>query len=497
MVSLRLQNFFGETTTPPQEPLSRCQHEFLGPCFSDGVDSVESLRRENASLQERVDYTIGWLADPVRPMERRDRDPHYQCTSGSQVRLLKSEEADCQIVHAYNKAKSGDVISRVLHQFLIDDEHPGTATRELEALCEAARRGVKVHVLLCAWGCECNHSAFFGTLGSLMWWAMPGWDPVKASPVAMRMRAAGIDVHVINNGYTWATNSWIPWPSVEHCKLASVFYKDADDLVAFSGGKNLSDDRDVYRHDLMAKMRGPAAVDAHIQALLALRHANIVISAQAGTQSIREAYFPKNLTKRPGNTWACAMMSMPQHRCDFTQYALEEAAAARPDAPYWATAPYVTVSSVARAMRTASGRGADARLVTIDRDSHDSPSAYHALMALMPRLTEDGSHVRVMFTQFYSHMKLYLFGKTVMVTSHNWDGLSKDRSSEFGFLYSSDMSHPHDQHNVVARAKELFTRYFNHEGTSSEDVRDAEDSPHTGLLHGMRVWFWGKFAHLV
>ncbi len=463
----------------------RCQHGFAQASCYAGATGPELREAEDKALKSRVDYAADWMVRPGKmPIAARHVD--YTCTSGNDVKLQDSFEARRSIRDAISTSKPGDVVSIVLHDWQIS-ESGGLSTDILNAVCDAQGRGVETHVRLCAWGTHAN--AWGGSIPSLIMWGMPGWNAFKHVPAAVKLSAAGCDVSVIRGGYTLAKGfPWIPLPTAEHCKMFSIFSESDQTLHAWAGGMNLSDGEE-YNIDTMVKLHGPAAVDTHVQVLLALRHGS---RSNALTKLPKDAalehYFPRDLTFRPGEYAARAHLTIPgaRHPTDLYNSYFREAQLLKPDERCWITTPYASLRRLVALAHLAVTKDADFRFASTHLHAQDHASAFFAMLQLVQQFPKEAKAV---LSNRYSHRKAVIIGDTWYVTSHNADGLSLKASCEFGFMFQK-MGEERDLE--LESLVELFIQDYWHK------ERDVHVHPHTSNAHETFVqhhatWFsWVK-----
>ena len=302
----------------------------------------------------------------------------------SALRLIGDGGAAFAAMHG---AIDGARSSVMLEMYIFAADETGRAFRE--RLAAAARRGVRVMVLVDAWGSWTTPESF--------------WAPLRVAGAGVR------HFHPIRRGL---------FPFRNHRKLLLV-----DDAVAWLGGLNISDEYRGGRQgqppwrDFLLGVEGPEVAG--------LRRSFLRMWIRADRHLLLPAFF-RPRRSRSGGTPAASVRFIASGPGETARLALQahreviRAAAERVDL---AMGYFFPPGRILRELRRAIGRGARVRLLVPRRT--DVPAMRWAARGLYGRLLRMGVEVYE-FLPATLHAKLAIADDTLVVGSANLD-LRSDR----------------------------------------------------------------------
>jgi cardiolipin synthase len=235
---------------------------------------------------------------------------------------------------------------RTIHVMFYIFHDDGTGRRFRDLLVERARAGVKVRVLIDAWGTP----RFTGKFS----------DPLRAAGASVAAFLPSHFMPLLAPRFNFAN----------HRKLLVV-----DDRVAFLGGMNVGDEYALHWRDVMARLSGPAA--------RALDH---VFLDDWYFASKEDVPLPdRHPTEKAGQTDCAIVLSGPDrpsyiHDAYFILFT-------RARQRIWIVTPYfIPTDALATALTTAAGRGVDVRILLpstsdVSVVKHAARSFYSDLMS--------------------------------------------------------------------------------------------------------------------
>lgn len=245
--------------------------------------------------------------------------------------------------------------TRSVHVMFYIFRPDATGQRFRDLLAERARAGVKVRVLVDAWGTP----RFTGSFS----------DPLRAAGAKVSAFLPSHFMPLLAPRFNFAN----------HRKLLVV-----DESVAFVGGMNIGDEYALSWRDVMARLEGPA--------VRALDH---VFLDDWYFATGDEVSHEENEDGPPSGTVACAVIASGPDRESFIHDAYF-ILFTRAEQRIWIVTPYFIPSeSLSTALRTAASRGIDVRvLLPLTSDlrvvKHAARSYYPELIASQVRIFEYG-----------------------------------------------------------------------------------------------------------
>jgi len=321
------------------------------------------------------------------------------------------------------------------------------AERFIEALVAARGRGVRVCLLLDAFG-----SLYLRRRDRL------------------RLTAAGIELTFYNplHPLRWHRNLFR-----NHRKLLLV-----DGLVAFTGGAGLVDQFDPglepghYWHEMMVAVRGPCVADW--QRLFVETWGHWAPAPLAELEPEDEEPFVD------GEEGRVAMHGRPAFPSEIMRSYLRHIARAR--RRVWLTTAYfVPPWKLRRALRRAARRGVDVRLL-LPGPFSDHPGVRHIGSRYYQRLLRDG--VRI-----FEYQPRFIHSK-VLLCDH-WLSIGSSNADRWNYRWNLEANQELHNSRVTEQVRQLF----------EEDIAlctefDYEQWLGRSRFRRLREWFWGKVAVL-
>lgn len=333
----------------------------------------------------------------------------------------------------------------LLEMYLV--ESGGSASLFIDALIEAARRGVRVCVLLDDFGC----------LGLLR-------------RDRLRLLEGGVDLRYFNPLHIkrWHLNLFR-----NHRKLLLV-----DGVTAFTGGAGITDHFDpvfstgVPWHETMVEIRGPVVADW--QALF-------VETWNRGAYEPLVLPSPLWVSDRGGHQGRLVVQGFALGRSEVMRSFVRHIRGARTRV-WFATAYFVPPWKLRRALRRSAQRGVDVCLL-LPGPRSDHPGVRHLGRRFYERLLRDG--VRIFeYQPSFLHAKMLLCDNWVSIGSSNMDRWT----CRWNLEANQELSDP----AVIRQVEELFLDDFRH--CVEFDLETWMRRP---WLSRWLEGFWGRIVRLV
>jgi cardiolipin synthase len=340
-----------------------------------------------------------------------------------------------------------------LETYIFADDPTGRAVSA--ALAAAARRGVRVRVLVDGFGAR----DFAAGLGAEL--AAAGADVLVYRPEVARFR---LRRHRLRR---------------MHRKLVVI-----DARLAFVGGINIIDDLDTPqqippRYDYAVAVEGPLVGRIHAAA----RHLwNLVRWARLGRRPARPAFVPT--APPPAGTTAAAFLTRDnlRHRHDIENAYLAAIARARKEILI-ANAYFLPGRRFRQALIAAAQRGV--RVVVLLQGRSEYLIQHHATRSLYGRLLAGGIEV-------WEYRRSFLHAKVAVIDGH-WATIGSSNIDPFSLLLAREANLVVEDRTFAAELRASLTTAME-AGAHRVSLEDLQKLPWWGVLGGRLAYFLVRLA---